>query len=50
MKKGDVLIETNLRIVRLGFGLLPKYYNTLLGHKVNCDVKKGTAVKWELIK
>jgi pseudaminic acid synthase len=49
MNKGDVLNEKNLRIVRPGFGLPPKYYHVLLGRKVNKDVKKGTAVKWKMI-
>ena len=47
MTKGDVLTEKNLRIVRPGLGLPPKYYDVLLGRKVNCDVRKGTAVEWE---
>ena len=49
MKKGDLLDEKNLRIVRPGLGLPPKYYDVLLGRKVNQDVKKGIAVKWNLI-
>ena len=49
MKKGDILTEKNLRIVRPGLGLAPKYYGLILGRKVNMDVKKGTAVKWEII-
>jgi pseudaminic acid synthase len=49
MKKGDVLNENNLRIVRPGFGLIPKYYDIVLGRKVNQDVKKGTAINWNLI-
>ena len=49
MKKGDILTEKNLRIVRPGMGLEPKYYGLILGRKVNMDVKKGTAVKWEII-
>ena len=44
MKKGDVLNEQNLRIVRPGLGLEPKYYDILLGRKVSRDVKKGTAL------
>ena len=48
MKKGDVLNEKNLRIVRPGLGLAPKYYDILLGRKVKKDVKKGTAVGWDL--
>ena len=49
MKKGDVFNEKNLRIVRPGLGLEPKYYDVVLGRKVNQDVKKGTAVEWEII-
>jgi pseudaminic acid synthase len=49
MKKSDILTEKNMQIVRPGLGLPPKYYDILLGRKVNKDVKKGTAVKWELI-
>ena len=50
MKNGDVLTEKNLRIVRPGMGLSPKYYDIILGRKVVQDVKKGTAVNWEIIK
>jgi len=49
MKKGVVLNEKNLRIVRPGMGLAPKYYEILLGKKVNQDVNKGTAVSRKLI-
>ena len=49
MKKGDILTKKNLRIVRPGLGLAPKYYETLLGRKVNKDLKKGTALNWNLI-
>ena len=40
MKKGDVLSGKNLRIVRPEFGFPPKYYDVLLGRKVNKDVNK----------
>ena len=49
MKKSDVLTEENLRIVRPGLGLPPKYYDILLGRKVNKDVEKGTAVTWGMV-
>lgn len=49
MKKGDVLTEKNLRIVRPGLGLPPKYYNVIIEKKVNRDVQKGTPVSWELL-
>ena len=49
MRKGDMLSEKNLRIVRPGLGLPPKHYADLLGREINQDVKKGTAVEWKLI-
>lgn len=49
LAKGDTLRSENLRRVRPGHGLPTKYYERLLGRKVNQDVKKGTPVSWELI-
>ena len=49
MKAGDVLTEKNLRIIRPGMGLSPKYYEILLGKKVNSDVTRGMPVSWELL-
>ena len=49
MKAGEELTLENLRIVRPGLGLSPKYYDVLLGRRVKKDVKKGIAVNWNLI-
>jgi pseudaminic acid synthase len=49
MKKGDILTEENLRAIRPGLGLSPKYFETLLGKSVSRDVKMGTPVSWELL-
>ena len=49
MKKGDVLTEKNLRIVRPGMGLPPKYYETFLGREVSRTLKKGTPVDWNIL-
>ncbi len=49
MKKGDILNEDNLRIVRPGLGLAPKYYEILIGRAINKDLKKGTPLQWDLI-
>ena len=46
---GTVLTEQNLRCVRPGMGLKPKYYDLLLGRKVGRDVKKGTPMSWDLL-
>lgn len=49
LKAGDVLTSENLRAIRPGRGLPPKYFDILLGKKVNQSVKKGTPLSWELI-
>ena len=42
MKKGDIFTKNNIRIIRPGLGLPPKYYQIFLGRPVSMDVKKGT--------
>ncbi|MEH7459135.1 pseudaminic acid synthase [Bacillus sp. JJ1127] len=49
MKAGDVLTVENLKAIRPGYGLAPKYLPILLGKKVKKDVVKGTPVNWDLI-
>ncbi len=49
MAAGEGLTPENLRIVRPGYGLEPKYYDVLLGKKINQAVKKGTPLSWDLI-
>ena len=48
MKADDVLNKNNLRIIRPGYGLPPKFYDTLIGKKVNQDIMKGTPISWDL--
>ncbi|OYQ63867.1 pseudaminic acid synthase [Pseudanabaena sp. SR411] len=49
MKAGDILTPANLRAIRPGSGLLPKYYDILLGKKIGRDVKAGQPMQWDLI-
>lgn len=49
MRAGEVFTGENLRAIRPGFGLPPKYYDFLLGKKVKRDVKKGTPVSWDIL-
>ncbi len=49
IKSGEVLTPRNLRCVRPGRGLPPKYYDLLLGRRINQDVKKGTPMAWNLM-
>ncbi|WP_187647941.1 pseudaminic acid synthase [Nitrosophilus labii] len=49
IKKGEILTEKNIRSVRPGFGLHPKYLKDILGKKAAVDLKQGTPLKWEHI-
>ncbi len=49
IKAGEILSARNMRIIRPGFGLPPKYYDTLLGKRINRDVTAGTPVDWEML-
>jgi pseudaminic acid synthase len=46
---GDVLTRENLRAIRPGFGLAPKYIDELIGKRVSRAVKRGTRFSWNLI-
>jgi pseudaminic acid synthase len=49
MKKSEIFTKENLRIVRPGYGLEPKYYDKVLGKKATKELNKGTALKWEFL-
>ncbi|GAE92674.1 N-acetylneuraminate synthase [Gracilibacillus boraciitolerans JCM 21714] len=49
MQKGEELTKSNLRVIRPGFGLAPKYYDVLLGKKVNKNISRGTALTWDIV-
>lgn len=48
MAAGDELTPTNLRAVRPGFGLPPKFLETLIGKRVAKPLTAGTAVDWSI--
>ena len=50
LKAGDVLTQENLRAIRPGLGLPPKYLEAVLGRALNQDVVRGTALNWGLIR
>ena len=46
---GETLTPDNLRIIRPGFGLPPKFYDELLGKQVKRPLTAGTPVSWDLL-
>lgn len=50
LKKGDTIHSSNIRSIRPGFGLPPKYLDKILGKQVCCDVERGDPVELKVIK
>lgn len=50
MKAGEIITPDNMKSIRPGNGLHPKYYKDILGKTVTRDIKYGTPVEWDLIK
>lgn len=46
---GDIFNEENVRSIRPGLGLAPKYLPEVLGHTAARDIKRGEPVNWQMI-
>ncbi len=49
LKAGDELTPANVRAIRPGYGLPPKFLEQLLGRRLRCDAKRGTPLTWDLL-
>ncbi len=47
IREGEVFTEKNIRSIRPGFGLHPKYYKSLLGKKSKRVIKRGEPIREE---
>lgn len=47
VKEGETITEENVRSIRPGYGLHPKYYKDIVGKKFRKDFKKGTPLEWK---
>ncbi|TWU69331.1 pseudaminic acid synthase [Shewanella algae] len=50
IKAGEKFTEENVKSIRPGFGLTPKYYDKVIGSMAIKDIKKGTPLILEYIK
>lgn len=50
VKKGDLVTEQNVRSVRPGYGLHPKYLQDILGKRFSKDCEKGDRMSLDLVK
>jgi N-acetylneuraminate synthase len=48
VKAGDVITSDNLKSIRPGYGLAPRYYDDLLGRRFVSDVERATPMSWDL--
>ncbi len=46
---GETFTKENLRVIRPGYGLLPKFYETVLGKSAKSDIKAGTPLTWKIL-
>lgn len=49
IRKGELMTEENIRVIRPGYGLKPKYYREILGKRASQDIKEGIPIEWEMI-
>ena len=49
LKKGDIISLKDIRAIRPGFGLPPKFFDSLIGRTVCCDVERGDPVSLDVI-
>lgn len=50
IKIGELFSSENVRSIRPGYGLAPKYYSKIIGKACLKNAKKGTALKWSHVK
>ncbi len=49
VQAGEAFTTANLRVIRPGDGLPPKYFERLLQQKARQDIPKGTPLSWEFV-
>jgi pseudaminic acid synthase len=49
LKRGQIISQLDIRCIRPGFGLPPKYFDQIVGKAVNVDIVPGTPVSLELL-
>ena len=49
IKKGEKFNENNIKVIRPGYGLAPKFFNKLIGKTSKKNISFASAIKWEHI-
>lgn len=49
VQAGEVFSTENVRSIRPGHGLLPRYLDEVLERRATCDIARGTPLDWSLV-
>ncbi len=49
MRTGEAFTEENVRSIRPGHGLPPKYLKNILGRRASREIKRGTPLDWDIV-
>lgn len=49
IRTGEMLTAENIRIIRPGFGLAPKYLPEVIGRRAKRALPRGTALSWDAV-
>jgi len=49
INEGELFTDINIKSIRPGNGLAPKYLSDVIGKKAKTNIKRGTPLSWELI-
>ena len=49
LKKGDYISKEDIKRIRPGFGIDPKFFDKIIGKKINKDVFRAERVSWNVI-
>ena len=49
IRKGEIFSEENIKVIRPGYGILPKYYYGTLGKIAGRDIRRGTPLDFSMI-
>jgi N-acetylneuraminate synthase len=50
IKAGEIFTRHNIRCIRPGFGLAPKFMTTTLGRKAACNITRGTPLSAHMVR
>lgn len=49
IKKGELITEQNIRVIRPGYGLAPIHYSEIIGQTALVDIKRGTPMRFDMV-